>query len=164
MFSATMAIVISTGCGGHAHEHGLNDFRPIAKVAYAEKKWRDPSPVHSWKAMRHMKKCAYSRKARRNMERFRFKQKRQHFRFYMNLIDPPGKDWLNALGACEADSSGGYEANTGNGFYGRYQFDLQTWYSVGGNGYPDDALPREQDYRAALLYQSRGSSPWPVCG
>ena len=26
------------------------------------------------------------------------------------------------------------------------------------------ALPREQDIRAAILYRSRGSAPWPVCG
>lgn len=48
--------------------------------------------------------------------------------------------------------------------YGAYGFDLQTWQSVGGTGYPHHASPAEQDYRALLLYRSRGIQPWPVCG
>jgi hypothetical protein len=67
-----------------------------------------------------------------------------------------------ALRACE--SGGNYSTNTGNGFYGAYQFDLQTWGSVGGTGLPSDAPPEEQDARAAALYAQRGSQPWPVCG
>jgi hypothetical protein len=69
---------------------------------------------------------------------------------------------LQAIAACE--SGGNYGTNTGNGFYGAYQFDLQTWQSVGGSGNPAAASPAEQDRRAAMLYAQRGSSPWPVCG
>lgn len=67
-----------------------------------------------------------------------------------------------AIRACE--SGGNYSANTGNGFYGAYQFDQGTWNSVGGTGNPANASPAEQDKRAAILYAQRGSSPWPVCG
>lgn len=67
-----------------------------------------------------------------------------------------------ALRRCE--SGGNYQTNTGNGFYGAYQFDLQTWQSVGGTGLPSDAPPEEQDARARALYASRGAQPWPVCG
>ncbi len=70
---------------------------------------------------------------------------------------------LDAIAACESggdptvvDASGTY--------YGKYQFDLGTWASVGGSGSPADASEAEQDYRAALLYSRAGSSPWPVCG
>ncbi len=77
-------------------------------------------------------------------------------------IDPPGEAYLAGLRACE--SGGDYSINSGNGFYGAYQFDFQTWASVGGSGLPSDASPDEQDYRAALLWRSRGSAPWPVCG
>ncbi len=77
-------------------------------------------------------------------------------------IDPPGETYLASIRACE--SGGDYSTNTGNGFFGAYQFDLSTWASVGGAGLPSDASPDEQDYRAALLWRSRGSSPWPVCG
>jgi predicted nucleic acid-binding Zn-ribbon protein len=67
-----------------------------------------------------------------------------------------------ALRRCE--SGGNYQTNTGNGFYGAYQFDLQTWGTVGGTGLPSDAPPEEQDARAKALYAQRGSQPWPVCG
>ena len=69
---------------------------------------------------------------------------------------------LPAIAACE--SGGDYATNTGNGFYGAYQFDLQTWESVGGSGLPSDASPAEQDMRAARLYAQAGAAPWPVCG
>lgn len=65
-----------------------------------------------------------------------------------------------ALRNCE----GSYTSNTGNGYYGAYQFNLQTWQSVGGIGYPHQASPEEQDKRAQILYDQRGASPWPVCG
>jgi hypothetical protein len=69
---------------------------------------------------------------------------------------------LAAIRACE--SGGNYSTDTGNGFGGAYQFDQQTWNSVGGSGNPAQASPAEQDKRAAMLYAQRGSSPWPVCG
>ncbi len=69
---------------------------------------------------------------------------------------------LKAIAACE--SGGNYSTNTGNGFYGAYQFTQSTWESVGGTGNPAAASPAEQDARAAQLYAQSGSSPWPVCG
>ena len=69
---------------------------------------------------------------------------------------------LEAIAACE--SGGDPTTDTGNGFYGKYQFDLQTWASVGGTGNPALASEAEQDERAAILYAQRGASPWPVCG
>lgn len=72
------------------------------------------------------------------------------------------KGTLAKIAACE--SGGNYATNTGNGFYGAYQFDQGTWASVGGHGLPSDASPAEQDMRAALLLARSGSSPWPVCG
>jgi transglycosylase-like protein len=69
---------------------------------------------------------------------------------------------LQAIAACE--SGGNYSTNTGNGFYGAYQFTQETWESVGGTGNPAAASPAEQDKRAAMLYAQSGSTPWPVCG
>ena len=69
---------------------------------------------------------------------------------------------LQAIAACE--SGGNPSTNTGNGFYGKYQFTAQTWASVGGTGNPAAASEAEQDQRAAMLYAQQGSSPWPVCG
>jgi Transglycosylase-like domain len=69
---------------------------------------------------------------------------------------------LDAIAACE--SGGDETAVNAAGYYGKYQFDLGAWASVGGSGNPADAPEAEQDYRAALLYSRAGSSPWPVCG
>jgi soluble lytic murein transglycosylase-like protein len=70
---------------------------------------------------------------------------------------------LDAVAACE--SGGDPAAVDASGTYrGKYQFDLQTWASVGGSGDPAGAPEAEQDYRAALLMSRSGSSPWPVCG
>ncbi len=56
----------------------------------------------------------------------------------------------------------GYATDTGNGFYGAYQFDLATWQSVGGSGNPAHASAAEQDMRAEMLYDRRGLQPWPT--
>ena len=70
---------------------------------------------------------------------------------------------LAGIRACE--SGGDYGAVSSSGKYrGAYQFDQQTWESVGGSGDPADASAAEQDRRAAALQQQRGSSPWPSCG
>jgi hypothetical protein len=69
---------------------------------------------------------------------------------------------LEAIAACE--SGGNPQADTGNGFYGKYQFTLPTWRAVGGSGNPADASEAQQDRRAAMLYAREGASPWPVCG
>ena len=70
----------------------------------------------------------------------------------------PGEDAWNKLRVCESGNN--YSINTGNGYYGAYQFDLSTWRGVGGKGLPSQATPTEQDYRARMLYRSRGWSPW----
>lgn len=70
---------------------------------------------------------------------------------------------LASIRACE--SGGNYGAVSSSGRYrGAYQFDQQTWESVGGSGDPAAASPAEQDARARALQQQRGSSPWPNCG
>lgn len=67
-----------------------------------------------------------------------------------------------ALAMCE--SSNNPRVVSPAGYMGLYQFDLPTWRSVGGKGYPHQASRREQTYRAQKLYRARGSQPWPVCG
>ena len=69
---------------------------------------------------------------------------------------------LPAIAACESGANPA--TDTGNGFYGKYQFTEQTWQSVGGAGNPAAASEAEQDRRGGLLYAREGPSPWPVCG
>jgi resuscitation-promoting factor RpfA len=63
----------------------------------------------------------------------------------------------------QCESGGNYSINTGNGFYGAYQFDLRTWQGLGYSGKPSDAPPAMQDDAAHKLYNARGWSPWPSC-
>ena len=70
----------------------------------------------------------------------------------------PAGGVLDRIAACE--SGGNPRAVNPNGHYGKYQFDYQTWSSVGGSGNPAAASEAEQDMRAAKLYSQRGSSPW----
>lgn len=62
------------------------------------------------------------------------------------------------------ESSGNPRAVNPAGYYGLFQFDRQTWRSVGGSGSPANASAAEQLMRAKKLYAQRGASPWPVCG
>ena len=64
----------------------------------------------------------------------------------------------------QCESSGNPRAVNPAGYYGLFQFDLQTWRSVGGSGNPINASAAEQLSRAKKLYAQRGASPWPVCG
>lgn len=66
---------------------------------------------------------------------------------------------LARLRSCE----GSYTSNTGNGYYGAYQFDRQTWGNYGGYAVASDAPPSVQDEKAWLTYQRRGWQPWPSC-
>lgn len=73
-----------------------------------------------------------------------------------------GNNW-GALAKCE--SGGNPNVVSSNGLYhGLYQFDAQTWKSVGGSGVASQASASEQTQRAKILYSQRGSQPWPVCG
>lgn len=71
-------------------------------------------------------------------------------------------DW-SALAACESGGRAGAVDPSGT-YGGLYQFDTQTWRSLGGTGRPQDAPPAEQTRRAKKLYIARGASPWPHCG
>ncbi len=63
----------------------------------------------------------------------------------------------------QCESGGNYAINTGNGYYGAYQFDLRTWHGLGYGGKPSDASPGTQDAAARQLQAARGWQPWPAC-
>lgn len=62
--------------------------------------------------------------------------------------------WLLALRDCE--SGGNYQDDTGNGYYGAYQFSLGTWERLGLSGLPSDAPPSVQDQ--AIVENTNASS------
>lgn len=70
-------------------------------------------------------------------------------------------DIWEALRFCEA--GGDYTKNTGNGYYGAYQYNIGTWANYGGYARPDLAPPAVQDAKARETAAARGFSPWPAC-
>ena len=65
------------------------------------------------------------------------------------------------IATCE--SGGNWSINTGNGYYGGLQFNLQTWLGVNGDDfarYPHQASRAEQITVANRLYAQRGLQPW----
>ncbi|MHB1988734.1 MAG: transglycosylase family protein [Acidimicrobiales bacterium] len=75
-------------------------------------------------------------------------------------VVPAGGVWYE-LRICESGDN--YATNTGNGYYGAYQFSLQTWYGLGYSGLPSDAPPAVQDEAAAQLQARSGWYQWPQC-
>ena len=89
-----------------------------------------------------------------------------------NTVNPPapaptttpgggaGGVWLQ-LRQCESGDN--YQANTGNGYYGAYQFSQQTWSNLGYPGRPDLESASMQDQAAMQLQQQSGWGQWPAC-
>ena len=72
-----------------------------------------------------------------------------------------GDDVWAKLARCE--SGGDPKTNTGNGFYGMYQFTLETWQALGGTGYPYEADAATQTAMAKKLQAQAGWGQWPGC-
>ncbi|HUR13634.1 MAG TPA: transglycosylase family protein [Mycobacteriales bacterium] len=63
----------------------------------------------------------------------------------------------------QCESGGNYRINTGNGYYGAYQFRPSTWRSLGYGGLPHRASPAIQDQAARRLQARHGWGQWPAC-
>lgn len=71
-------------------------------------------------------------------------------------------DGWAALRNCE--SHGDYGNRNNPSYRGAYQFSYSTWGNYGGYHDPADAPAGVQDAKAQALFNSSGSSPWPICG
>jgi hypothetical protein len=81
-------------------------------------------------------------------------------RFVRSRAVATSAKWL-ALRNCESGDD--YADDTGNGYYGAYQFALGTWWSLGYSGLPNEAPAAVQDRAAVRLQHVSGWSAWPVC-
>ena len=75
-----------------------------------------------------------------------------------------GETW-DALASCE--STGNWDINTGNGFYGGVQFNQTTWEAYGGLRYAPRADLATREEQIAIAMATRGQQgwgAWPVCG
>jgi hypothetical protein len=75
-------------------------------------------------------------------------------------VPPAGGVWAE-LRQCE--SGGDYSIDTGNGYYGAYQFSATTWHGLGYPGLPNQAAPSVQDQAAQRLQARSGWGQWPAC-
>jgi hypothetical protein len=92
----------------------------------------------------------------RVFRQYRFRASRSAVR----VLTDVGDVWAR-LRTCE--SGGQYSTNTGNGFYGAYQFHPRTWRTLGFPGLPHQAPPEMQDEAARRLQARSGWGQWPVC-
>lgn len=70
-----------------------------------------------------------------------------------------------AVRVCESGNN--YGINTGNGYYGAWQFDYSSWHANGGGRFanlPHFATKQQQDYVAWTYWKRAGWGPWPTCG
>lgn len=77
-----------------------------------------------------------------------------------------GDTRLHRVARCESGFGGEHKprTNTGNGYYGAYQFSLRSWRWVGGKGYPHHASLRRQTRLACRLRDRQGgANAWPYC-
>jgi resuscitation-promoting factor RpfB len=63
----------------------------------------------------------------------------------------------------QCESGGNYKDDTGNGYYGAYQFALGTWHGLGFAGLPSNASAAVQDEAAQKLQARSGWGQWPAC-
>lgn len=162
-------------CDGKPVGFHVHRAKALIEQGYALSRIPDPAPMKraEKKALRSHKFCVRDEGRRDRIAHYRDKAAKGYQHALAQAapwLTKRGKalvaQYAGALASIRACESGGdYQAVDASGtYYGAYQFDFQTWGSVGGSGSPAAASPAEQDYRAALLYSQRGSSPWPVCG
>ncbi|WP_141014512.1 resuscitation-promoting factor [Nocardioides sambongensis] len=73
-----------------------------------------------------------------------------------------GSTVWDQLAQCE--SGGNWAINTGNGYYGGLQFNLGTWQSYGGSGYPHQNSREQQIAIAEKVRAATGGyGSWPGC-
>ncbi|MFH7598652.1 transglycosylase family protein [Streptomyces racemochromogenes] len=74
-------------------------------------------------------------------------------------------DTWNKVAACE--STGNWQTNTGNGYYGGLQFSQSTWRAFGGTAYAPRADLATRDQQIAVaekVLRGQGPHAWPACG
>jgi hypothetical protein len=63
----------------------------------------------------------------------------------------------------DCESGDNYQEDSGNGYYGAYQFSSPTWVDLGYPGRPDQEPYWMQDEAAQRLEAMDGWSQWPSC-
>ena len=79
-------------------------------------------------------------------------------------VKPTGDPVAILARIAQCESGGDITAVSANGrYFGKYQFSLETWENMGGEGSPAEADEPTQDAMAFKLYSLKGAAPWPAC-
>ncbi len=132
---------------------------PTARIGLADAQPAATNPLTRPVASFHRAIAVGARRIRSAHRR----QRRERQESFATLPGGVSQSTLDAIASCESGDDPTIVSSDGT-YRGKYQFTFETWASVGGSGDPAAAPEAEQDYRAALLYSSSGSSPWPICG
>jgi hypothetical protein len=101
----------------------------------------------------------------------RWWHKRRYWRLQWQESRSPWHWYYTSGAQCVHDHEGSWTSDTGNGYYGGYQYDLGTWIAAGGTRYAaraDEATPLEQIMITRAKVQREGWGAWPntarMCG
>jgi hypothetical protein len=79
-----------------------------------------------------------------------------------NRLPAGDRAWAVSTSSCESGMNPA--TNTGNGFFGGFQFMLSTWAAAGGTGNPAQHSWHYQAVIAVRWMHTAGAGQWPVCG
>ena len=81
----------------------------------------------------------------------------------LNRLPAWTRSWAEATAWCESDMGQNPRTNL-NGFRGRFQWVMSTWYGAGGRGDPAAASYEHEAVIAIGLMLREGAGHWPNCG
>jgi hypothetical protein len=159
------------------HPHATTQRSPAAQHIAAD------HPSHSQQAAAHQQKSSVPGKQlshppksspqKKEVRATSAKQAPPHHTAAISKKAPavPAKDQSVAKAAAKSvwddvaqcESSGDWNANTGNGFHGGLQFTQQTWSGFGGSGKPQQASRATQIAVAKRVKAKQGWNAWPAC-
>jgi hypothetical protein len=124
------------------------------------------APYVDRKQVRHYNRCVTTRAKRAYLNRVVQNgwawRKANYWQLRFERLPAGWQAWAWSTGACESGNNPA--TNTGNGFYGAFQFMLSTWAAAGGAGNPAAQSWHYQAVIAIGLAQREGTGHWPNCG
>lgn len=127
-----------------------------------------PLTPQTKRAVRGFVRCQETRAKARSVQKHvrwlrRWRMRYEHrWPIVFNRLPASDRAWAVATSTCEAHMNPA--TNTGNGFYGAFQFMVGTWHSAGGTGYPNQHSWHYQAVIAVRWMHIAGAGQWPVCG
>ncbi len=122
---------------------------------------------HESRVIRVLIRCQGSATSRRIVRRHLTRYKRTHHqRWYWVIrrarLSWSDKVWTVRTSSCESGRDPG--KNTGNGYFGAFQFSASTARAAGFGTLPHHVSLAEQDVRSIRWRNIAGRGQWPVCG